>query len=70
MVELRDLHAALSMEQIHAFLPFSRGWLEQTLGVSEPDQLFLLEADRGLPPEIREKDLLLVDRSGKKTAPR
>ena len=54
MVELRDIHAALSMEQIRAFLPFSREWLERTLGVSEPDQLFLLEADRNLQPEIRE----------------
>ncbi len=70
MVELRDIHAALSMEQIRAFLPFSREWLERTLGVSEPDQLFLLEADRDLPPEIRESDLLLVDPSAGKRLPR
>jgi hypothetical protein len=55
MVELRDTHAALGAEQIRAFLPFSREWLERTLGVTEPNQLFLLEADRGLPPEIRER---------------
>ncbi|MGO9060440.1 MAG: helix-turn-helix domain-containing protein [Candidatus Binataceae bacterium] len=69
MVELRDLHAALSMEQIRAFLPFSREWLERMLGISEPEQLFLLEADRDLPPEIRERDLLLVDRSVGKRLP-
>ena len=70
MVELRDIHAALHMEQICAFLPLSRTWLERTLGISEPDQLFLLEADRELPPEIRERDLLLVDRSAGKRLPR
>jgi len=33
----------------------------------EPDQLFRLEADRDLTPEIRKDDLLLVERSvGKK----
>ncbi len=63
MVELHDLHAALSMEQTPAFLPFSRELLEGTLGISEPDQLFLLVADRDLPPEITERDLPLVDRS-------
>ena len=70
MVELRDIHAALHMEQIRAFLPLSRAWLERTLGISETDQLFLLEADRDLPPEIRERDLLLVDRSAGKRMPR
>jgi hypothetical protein len=70
MVELRDIHAALSMGQVRAFLPFSREWLERTLGISEPDQLFLLEAERDLPPEIRERDLLLVDRSAGKRLPR
>jgi hypothetical protein len=49
----------------------SREWLERTLGVSEPEQLFLVEADRDLPPEIRERDLLLVDWSaGRKLPPR
>jgi len=70
MVELRDIHAALHMEQIRAFLPLSRAWLERTLSISEPDQLFLLEADRDLPPEIKEGDLLLVDRSAGKRLPR
>jgi hypothetical protein len=70
MVELRDLHAALSMEEIRAFLPFSREWIEGTLGVTEPEQLFLLEADRDLPPEIRERDLPLVDRSAGRRLPR
>jgi transcriptional regulator with XRE-family HTH domain len=70
MVELRDIHASLHMQQIRALLPFSRWWLERTLDISEPDQLFSLEADQDLPPEIGEKDLLLVDRSAGKRLPR
>ncbi len=70
MVELRDIHAALSMEQIHGFLPFSRGWLEHRLGISEPKELMLIEADQDLPPEIRKADLLLVDRSAGNKSPR
>src|ERR1017187_10643506 len=35
MVEQRDLHAALRMEQIRAFLPFSRAWLEHRLALRE-----------------------------------
>ncbi|MGA7870721.1 MAG: helix-turn-helix domain-containing protein [Candidatus Binatus sp.] len=70
MVELRDIHAALHMEQIRALLPFSRSWLERALGIREPEQLFLLEADRDLPTEIRTQDLLLVDRSAGKRLPR
>ena len=62
MVELRDIHAALQMEQIRTFLPFSRAWLEHRLGISEPKELMLIEADQDLPPEIRKMDLLLVDR--------
>ncbi len=70
MVELRDVHAALHMEQIRAFLPLSRWWLEHRLGVSEPKELMLLEADQDLPPEIRKMDLLLVDRSAGHKLPR
>ena len=70
MVELRDIHAALHMEQIRAFLPLSRWWLEHRLGVSEPKELMLLEADQDLPPEIRKMDLLLVDRSAGNKLPR
>ena len=69
MVELRDAHAALHMEQIRAFLPFSRWWLENRLGLSEPKELMLLEADQDLPPEIG-MDLLLVDRSAGNKLPR
>ena len=70
MVELRDIHAALHMEQIRAFLPLSRWWLEHRLGISEPKELMLIEADRDLPPEIRTQDLLLVDRSAGNKLPR
>ncbi|MGO9603863.1 MAG: helix-turn-helix domain-containing protein [Candidatus Binataceae bacterium] len=70
MVELRDIHASLHMQQIRAFLPFSRWWLEHRLGISEPKDLILIEADQDLPPEIRERDLLLVDRSAGNKLPR
>ena len=70
MVELRDIHAALHMEQIRAFLPLSRAWLERTLGISEPKELMLIEADQDLLPEIRKTDLLLVDRSAGNKLPR
>jgi|SRR5208282_2466556 len=70
MVELRDMNAALHMEQIRAFLPLSRWWLEQRFGISEPKELMLLEADQDLPPEIRKMDLLLVDRSAGNKRPR
>jgi len=70
MVELRDIHAALQMEQIRTFLPFSRTWLEHRLGISEPKELMLIEADQDLPPEIRKMDLLLVDRSAGNKLPR
>ena len=59
-IELRDIHAALHMEQIRAFLPLSRWWLEHSLGISEPKEPMLLQADQGLPPEIRKMDLFLV----------
>ena len=70
LVELRDIHAALPMEQIRAFLPLSRWWLEQQLGISEPTELMLLEADQDLLPEVRKMDLLLVDRSAGNKRPR
>jgi transcriptional regulator with XRE-family HTH domain len=63
MVELRDIHAALQREEIRGFLPLSRWWLEHRLGIRDPEQLMLIEADQDLPPEIRKMDLLLVDRS-------
>jgi hypothetical protein len=59
MVEQRDIGAALSMEQIRGFLPFSRSWLKHRLGISEPKELMLIEADQDLAPEIRKMDLLL-----------
>ena len=58
------------MEQIRAFLPLSRWWFERRLGISEPKELMLLEADQDLPPEISKMDLLLVDRSAGKRLPR
>src|SRR5208282_6361868 len=58
------------MRQIRAFLPFSRWWLEHRLGISEPNDLMLIEADRDLAPEIRDRDLLLVDRALGKKLPR
>ena len=70
MVELRDIHAALGMEQIRAFLPLSRWWLERRLGISDPKELMWIEADQELPPEIRKMDLLLVDRSASNKLPR
>ena len=57
------------MEQIRAFLPLSRWWLEHRLGISEP-KLMLIEADQDLLPEIRKMDLLLVDRSAGNKLPR
>jgi transcriptional regulator with XRE-family HTH domain len=70
MVELRDINAALHMEQVRAFLPLSRWWLEHSLGISEPKELMLIEADQDLPPEVRKMDLLLVDRSAGNRLPR
>jgi len=46
------------------------GSFGKKFGISEPDQLFLLEADRDLTPEIRKNDLLLVDRFAGKKLPR
>jgi hypothetical protein len=67
MVELRDPRAALEMEQITAHLPFNRLWLQSRLGITDADQLVLIEADHQLPPAIKRGDLLLVDRTmGKK----
>jgi len=45
-------------------------WLEQRLGIGEPKELMLLEADQDLPPEIRKMDLRLVDRSAGNKRPR
>ncbi len=45
-------------------------WLEQQLGISEPTELMLLEADQDLLPEVRKMDLLLVDRSAGNKRPR
>jgi len=70
MVELRDINAALHMEQVRAFLPLSRWWLEHRLGITEPKELMLIEADQDLPPEIRKTDLLLVDTSAGNRLPR
>ncbi len=70
MVELREIHAALPLQQIRAFLPLSGWWLEHRLGISEPKELMLLEADQDLPPEVRKMDLLLVDRSAGNKLPR
>src|SRR5208282_6103077 len=44
--------------------------LEHRLGIGEPKELMLLEADQDLPPEIRKMDLLLVDRSAGNKRPR
>ena len=57
MVELRDIRAALHMEQIRAFLPLSRWWLELHYGIRDPKKLMLLEADEDQPPQIRRMDL-------------
>ena len=70
MVELRDPHAALSMEQIVHYLPFSRAWLQSRLGISDDEQLMALEADQDLPPLIKRLDLLLIDRGAKERLPR
>lgn len=60
---------ALHIEQILAFLALSRWWLAYRLGISEPKERILIEADQDLPPEIKKIDLLLVDRSiGNKNA--
>ena len=69
MVEMRDPRAALVMEEIVAYLPFSRDWLEHRLGLSDQDRLMLLEADEELPPAIGRGDLLLVDTSRKGKLP-
>jgi transcriptional regulator with XRE-family HTH domain len=67
MVELRDSRASLEMERITAHLPFSRSWLQSRLGITDADQLMLLEADHQLPPAVKRGYLLLVDRTmGKK----
>jgi len=69
MVELRDPRAALEMEQIMAHLPFSRFWLESRIGITDTDQLMLIEADHHLPPPVKRGDLLLVDRTMAKKLP-
>lgn len=70
MVELRDPRAALEMEQIMGHLPFSRFWLESRLGITDTDQLMLIEADHQLPPAVKRGDLLMVDRTMGKKLPR
>jgi transcriptional regulator with XRE-family HTH domain len=70
MVELRDPHAALSIEQIVHYLPFSRMWLQSRFGLSDDAQLMALEADEDLPPLIKRLDLLLIDRGAKEKLPR
>ena len=62
MVELRDMHAALSEEKILGFLPFSPHWLERSLDVREPSRLMAMEAWQSFPPEINRSDLLLAER--------
>jgi transcriptional regulator with XRE-family HTH domain len=69
MVEMRDPRAALVMEQIVAYLPFSRGWLEHRLGLSDHERLMLLETEEELPPEIKRGDLLLADTRSRGRAP-
>jgi len=70
VVELRDMHAALSMERILLHLPFSRGWLQSRLGLSDDEQLMALEADQDLPPLIKRSDLLLINRGAERKLPR
>jgi hypothetical protein len=70
MVELRDPSAALEMEQVIAHLPFSRFWLQSRLGITDADQLMLIEADHQLLPAIKRGDLLLVDQTMAKKLPR
>ncbi len=70
VVELRDMHAALSMEQIIGHLPFSRTWLQRSLGLSDDERLMALEADQDLPPLIERLDLLLIDRGAEQKLPR
>jgi transcriptional regulator with XRE-family HTH domain len=70
MVELRDPSAALEMEQITAHLPFNRLWLQSRLGITDADQLMLIEADHQLPPAIKRGDLLLINRTMAKKLPR
>jgi hypothetical protein len=70
VVELRDMHAALSMEQILGHLPFSRPWLQSRLGMEDSAQLMAIEADQVFPPLIQRLDLLLVDRRAGEKLPR
>jgi len=70
MVELRDSGAALSMEQVVGYLPFSRFWLKSRLGLEDHESLMAIEAERGLPPLIRRSDLLLIDRTAENKRPR
>lgn len=70
MVELRDPKAALQMESILGFLPFSRDWLTSRLALSDPGRLMLLEAEQNLPPVIRQSDLLLIDRTAERGVPK
>ena len=69
MVELRDPRAALSMEQVLGFLPFSRPWLKSRLGLEDHERLMTIEADEEIPPLIRRSDLLLIDRTAEKKLP-
>jgi len=70
MIELSAVNASLGTHQVRPLLPFDNLWLKETLGISyDPRRLMLLEANRDLRPEIKEKDLLLVDRSAEKKPP-
>jgi transcriptional regulator with XRE-family HTH domain len=68
-VELLDTRASLSAQRIIGLLPFSRSWLERSLGVREPSNLMLIEASQSLPPEMHVSDLLLVERYLRKKLP-
>jgi transcriptional regulator with XRE-family HTH domain len=68
-VELLDTRAPLNAQRVIGFLPFSRSWLEHSLGVREPNKLMLIEASQSLPPEIRMSDLLIVERYLRKKVP-
>ena len=63
VVSQYQLGAALSMEQIIGYLPFSRFWLERELHLEEPtdDTLLAVAAEWNLH-QVSTGDLVLVDR--------
>jgi len=70
MVELRDMNAALHMEQICAFLPLSRWWLEQRFRYQRAKGVHAARSGPGPAAGDQEDGSVVVDRSADNKLPR